>query len=127
MSILERAMEHATRQAGELRPVPVPEWGETIYYRPILTAGDRNAIEKSQTKGTTEAAIQTLIRRARDAEGKPIFSAGDIDKLRNNVDSAVIVRLAGEIINGSDAGVSGLGEPGGLSPPPGGSSSATTF
>jgi hypothetical protein len=54
--------------------VEVPEWGVTLYFTP-LTASERSAIRKGiDPDDDGEMLISGLIRKARDKDGKPVFT-----------------------------------------------------
>lgn len=82
-------------------PIEVPEWDAKIYYKPSTTMHEEaKIIELTQQGKTTEALVQTLIMRARDEDGKPVFTGADKLKLMRGVDPKVILRIV--TLMGSD-------------------------
>jgi hypothetical protein len=82
--------------------VTVPEWvdesGEAvvIYVRPI-TLAERNKIYRYTIANSLDALVETLIQRARDIDGKAMFTYADKSHLRHGVDPNVIERVTIEI------------------------------
>jgi hypothetical protein len=104
MSVLQNATKHfADQLTGELKSVTVPEWQTDVYYKPINSfAIESKIIELTQKGKITEALIETLILKALDANGKPMFNKFDKVTLMNEVDPAVITRVVGQI-NATDS------------------------
>lgn len=79
-------------------PVEVPEWDEKIWWRPSSTmAEESRVIELSQAGKTTEALVVTLIQKAMDKDGKPLFALSDKLKLMRVADPKVILRVITEM------------------------------
>lgn len=94
--LIERATAHFEEvlSGGLKGPIDVPEWDAQIYYKPSTTmAEEAKIIELSQQGKTTEALVQTLIMRARDENGDPVFTGADKLKLMRGVDPKVILRI----------------------------------
>lgn len=98
MSALERAEAHFRAQlAEEPSSIEVPEWGEpgsplVIYWRPVnLQTKDR--IFQKAAQGSLESLVTTLILRARDVDGAPLFREADRLRLMKHVDPDVIARI----------------------------------
>lgn len=103
MSLIDKATAHFEDiLAGGLKgPIDVPEWDAKIYYKPSTTmAEEAKIIELTQSGKTTEALVMTLIMRARDEDGKPVFTAADKLKLMRGVDPKVILKIVTQM--GSD-------------------------
>lgn len=99
MSVLDNAKKHfSDRALGNLKKITVPEWKTDIFYKPVNNfAVESRIIELSQKNKLTEALIETLILKALDAEGKPMFNRLDKIAMMNEVDPAVITRVVGQI------------------------------
>ena len=98
--LIERATAHFEEiLAGGLKgPIEVPEWDAKIYYKPTTTmAEEAKIIELSQQGKTTEALVTTLIMRARDENGDPVFTGADRLKLMRGVDPKIILRIVTEM------------------------------
>lgn len=62
----------------QLRAIPVPEWGLTVYVYP-LTLRQLSIINAE--KDSFSRIARQLIVRAKDAEGAPLFDEEDFEKL----------------------------------------------
>lgn len=103
--LIDKATAHfETVLAQGLRgPIHVPEWDAEVYYKASTTmAEEAKIIELTQQGKTTEALVQTLIMRARDEEGKPLFTGADKLKLMRSVDPKVILSIVTQM--GADDG-----------------------
>lgn len=75
-------------------PVRVDEWDADIYYRGSSTmAQETKVIELSQAGKTTEALVVTLIQKACDQDGEPVFTTADKAALMNRVDPKLILKV----------------------------------
>ena len=95
-TILKNAQEHfKTKLAGGLEKLPVPEWKTDIHYKSSYPfAVESKIIELQQQGKTVEALCETLIQKALTPEGKPMFNRMDRLTMMNEVDPAVILRIA---------------------------------
>jgi hypothetical protein len=96
--ILERAKQHfRTQISGEMKDIKVPEWGCTIYVRP-MNGMQRDAIMKAVAENKLfEAQVETVIARSLDGDGKKMFSPGQKSEFMREVDPKVISRIASEM------------------------------
>ena len=95
-TVLDKAKSHFKEKiGGALKgPIDVPEWECQVWYKPATTfLQESKVIELQQSGKTVEALIQTIINRALDADGKPIFKIVDKHELMRSVDPAVILRV----------------------------------
>ena len=99
MSVMDNAKKHfSDRAEGKLKKIKVKEWKTDIYFKRINSfAVESQVIELTQKGKITEALIETLILKALDAEGKPMFHRLDKIAMMNEVDPAVITRVVGQI------------------------------
>jgi hypothetical protein len=99
MSVLTNAQEHfKSKLSGGLQKVTVPEWKSDIYFKPAYPfAVEQKIIQLQQQGKTVEALVETLIAKALDPEGKPMFSRFDKNALMNDVDPNIIIRVCAEI------------------------------
>ena len=103
-NLIDKATEHFKSVVSQdlKGPIDVPEWETQLYYKPSTTmAQETKVIELTQAGKTTEALILTLIQRACDADGKPVFSIEHKARLMNAVDPKVILRVVNKM--GEDA------------------------
>jgi hypothetical protein len=103
MSVLQKATQHfRTKLDGSLEKVEVPEWETAVYFYPTTPLKDEASILKLQQEGKmVEALVQSLIVKARNADGSKMFAPADKVTLMNEVDPKVIIRIASKI-NGVD-------------------------
>ena len=96
MSVLQNAQEHfKSKLAGGLEKLTVPEWKTDVYYKASYSfAVEQKIIELQQQGKTVEALVETLIQKALDPDGKPLFKKFDKPNLMNEVDPAIILRIA---------------------------------
>ena len=102
--VLDNAKGHfKERLAGGLKKVTVPEWKSDVYFKPAYSFAVEQNIIRLQTEGkTVEALVETLIHKALDPDGKPLFNRFDKPSLMNEVDPNVIIRVCAEINNPID-------------------------
>tara|TARA_R110000803_G_scaffold69884_3_gene132494 strand:- start:184 stop:618 length:435 start_codon:yes stop_codon:yes gene_type:complete len=83
---------------GEMHPVDFPEIGVDCFVRDVITANRRNMILKAQERGVIAMGVEMIINTLKDANDAYIFKAGDNTKLMRDSDSAVLERVAMEIM-----------------------------
>ena len=78
----------------------------TVYWHP-LTIAEREAIQKKSSDDVNDYALQMMIEKALDEDGKKIFQDGDKASLRREVEVSVLEEIQLAMINaGADKGVS---------------------
>ena len=78
----------------------------TVYWHP-LTIAEREAIQKKSSDDVNDYALQMMIEKALDEDGKRIFQDGDKASLRREVEVSVLEEIQLAMINaGADKGVS---------------------
>ena len=99
MSVLDNAKEHFKgKLSGELKKMVVPEWKTDIYFKSSYSfAAEAKIIELQQQGKTVEALVESIITKALDPDGKPVFNKFDRNTLMHEVDPAVLIRVAGEL------------------------------
>ena len=100
MSVIDNAKAHYKQvlSAGLQGPIKVPEWGVDVYYKPSANFSQQaQIIELHQAGKSVEALVMTLILRALDEDGKPLFSKANKAELMKSVDPDIIVRIVDEI------------------------------
>jgi hypothetical protein len=99
MSVLTNATGHfKDKLAGGLRKISVPEWKSDIYVKSAYSFATEQNIIKLQSEGkTVEALVETLIAKAMDPDGKPIFTKADKITLMSEVDPNVIIRVCADM------------------------------
>jgi len=68
-----------------------------------LTAAERDRAKKdARSEDATAFAIQLLVRKAKDDAGAPLFNAGDIPSLRNDIRDSDLQKLMIAVIGVED-------------------------
>ena len=86
---------------GKLSSMDVPEWGENgtplkVYWKSLINFKSQEKIFQLVNAGkTSEAVCQTLIIRALNEEGQPLFQQYELEKLMRFSDPNVIGRIVG--------------------------------
>ncbi|WKW35133.1 tail assembly chaperone [Phage DSL-LC06] len=105
MTILANAQEHfKSKLSGGLQKITVPEWKTDIYFKTAYPFSVEQKIIALQQEGkTVEALVETIILKALDPDGKPLFNKFDKAALMNDVDPNVIISVCGQINNPVDS------------------------
>tara|TARA_R110000796_G_scaffold36696_1_gene93192 strand:- start:374 stop:715 length:342 start_codon:yes stop_codon:yes gene_type:complete len=87
-----------TKISGDMGKVHVAEWEIDIYYKTANTLQEESKlIELAQAGKTVEALVETLITKARTADGSKMFKKADKVTMMNEVDPGVLIRVVGEM------------------------------
>ena len=70
----------------------------TVYWHP-LTIAEREAIQKKSSDDVNDYALQMMIEKALDVDGKRIFQDGDKASLRREVEVTVLEEIQLAMIN----------------------------
>ena len=95
------------RTPDTLVAIPVPAWNTTVYFWPDMTLAERREIfmlakqKGDETILDLEAMAITLIVRARDKEGKRIFTKAERIELMHEYDPGIM----GEIVSAMNLAV----------------------
>jgi hypothetical protein len=102
--VLDKATSHFREKiSGDMKKVHVPEWECDIYFKPTLTLKEQGKLIELASQGKqVEALVESLIVKARNADGTKMFNFADKAALLNEVDPGVIIRVVGEINNAND-------------------------
>tara|TARA_R100001129_G_scaffold102110_1_gene69808 strand:+ start:798 stop:1175 length:378 start_codon:yes stop_codon:yes gene_type:complete len=93
MSVLDQATKHFEAKLGEMQSVKVPEWGTTVYFRPV-TLDEQGVIFGLQNDGkSADAVAMTIILRARNEDGTRMFKKADKFEIMHKVDPDVITKI----------------------------------
>lgn len=82
------------------RKIEVPEWGIEIYTSGVTLAERTRIYANSKGDNDYEILVNILIAKARDANGKPLFTLNDKPTLLQRADSSVLIRVAADIMAG---------------------------
>ncbi|OUU26550.1 MAG: hypothetical protein CBB97_07830 [Candidatus Endolissoclinum sp. TMED37] len=84
----------------KMQKIYIDEWDMDIYFRNTYSFKDEAKVIEYQTAGKpVEALVESLIVKARDKDGKRIFSDADRSTLLNEADPSVITRVCTAISN----------------------------
>jgi len=87
---------------GDLEKYHCEEWGTDIYYKSTYAFKDESKIIELQTSGKiVDALVESIIVKARKADGSKMFHDADRITLLNEADPQVIVKVASAINNAS--------------------------
>jgi len=102
MSVLDNVKKHYKDQiSGSMAKIAVPEWKTDIYYKGTYPFSTESKILELQSQGkTVEALVESLICKALDPDGKPMFVRADRHTLLNEADPKVLLRVCSELNNG---------------------------
>jgi len=83
------------------REIVVPEWGATFYVSAVTLAERQRIYAGSKGENDYEVLAKILITKAQDKDGQKVFTLEDRHWLLQKADSAVLIRVASEIMNGA--------------------------
>jgi len=90
----------AEKLSGGLQKITVPEWKTDIFFKGTYPFAIESKILQLQQQGkTVEALVESLILKALDPEGKPLFNKFDKVTLMNEADPSVLLRVCAELNN----------------------------
>lgn len=103
LSAIQKATKHfQTRIGGDMKKYHVAEWELDVYFRDITTLKqEAKIVELAQQNKTVEALVETIIAKALDKEGKPLFTQFDKPALMNEADPNVVLALS-RVLNGGE-------------------------
>lgn len=102
-SAIQRAQAHfQSRLSSALKMHYVEEWQLEVFYRDITTLKQESqVIELAQSGKSVEALVATIINKALDKDGKPLFQPSDKAALLNEADPTIVLSLS-KVLNGGD-------------------------
>lgn len=78
------------------RPLHIPEWDTTLYFKPLTKAAMDAALPQDDVKRPPSTmGLFLLVESAEDEQGNKVFAKRDIEKLRTKVDLSVLNRIEG--------------------------------
>ena len=79
----------------------------SVYWHPLTIAERESIIKKSGTEDNNDYALQMMIEKALDEDGKRLFQDGDKASLRREVEASILEEIQLEMVNsGADKEVS---------------------
>lgn len=87
-----------------MRSIKVPEWDDLeIFFKESNTLQEESKmIELAQKGKTVEALVETLIIKARNADGSKMFKQADKPTFMMEVDPSIVIRVVGDINSVND-------------------------
>jgi hypothetical protein len=82
-----------------VREIIVPEWGFSVFSTPVTVFERHRIYNGSKGENDYEVLVKILITKAQDKDGKKLFGLEDKAALLQRADSAVLIRVAAEIMN----------------------------
>lgn len=98
--VMQRAKMHFQSKLSNVKVINVPEWGEgnkCDFYSKAINLKERQIIERN-SKDDIELAVEIVIRKLEDNEGKNVFNRADKEDLMRNACPKVIARVAEQIL-----------------------------
>ena len=79
----------------------------SVYWHPLTIAERESIIKKSGTEDNNDYALQMMIEKALDEDGKRLFQDGDKASLRREVEASILEEIQLAMVNsGADKEVS---------------------
>ena len=79
----------------------------SVYWHPLTIAERESIIKKSGTENNNDYALQMMIEKALDEDGKRLFQDGDKASLRREVEALILEEIQLAMVNsGADKEVS---------------------
>jgi hypothetical protein len=91
------------------KTIIVPEWADLEIHASPVTIAERGRIYAGDTKDEHELVCRILLVKAKDKDGKPLFTIADMPALLHHADPGVLVRVASEIMGGKSPDAQELG------------------
>lgn len=99
MSVLDEAKKHfAEKINGDLKKITIHEWKTDVFYKSAHSFAVESKILDLQQQGKiVEALVESIIQKALTIDGERMFTKLDKNTLMNEVDPAVLTRIASAI------------------------------
>ena len=104
-SVLDAGKKHfSVKLQEDLKSLEVPEWKDDegqpvkIYFKSSMRLSQKSILLKHYQNEEYDKAIACqMIFRCRDAEGKPLFTMGQLDQIIDDLDPDVCSRIVTEM------------------------------
>jgi hypothetical protein len=99
---IEKATTHyKSKLSGEMKKLHVSEWDLDIYYRPLTNLRqEAEIVELTKAGKSVEALVVSIINKAMDEDGNPLFQRADRTALMNQADPTVVLTVATQLNGG---------------------------
>lgn len=100
--VIEAARTHFREQLqGNLKKMHVEEWGVDVYYNNKITYKEHSKLIDLYAAGkTSDAILETILIKCKNADGTPMFGLPDRQFLLNEADPDVLLKIVNKINNG---------------------------
>jgi len=104
MRALDR-LKKAVSMKSARRSVELPDGSEFEFWMTPLTLAERTRAQKqAKSDDATDFALQLLVSKAKDENGRPMFNTGEIAELRNELPAKLVEALMLELIGEAEEG-----------------------
>lgn len=101
VSLAANAVAHFATRREELRRIDVPEWDGAVYYRPAMSVREHAAVmahyDAKREVFDAGVFVTSMILRALDADGKPLFTSASRRQIETEFDPDVVTRIVMEM------------------------------
>lgn len=92
-------LKQAVSMSSSMRSVELPDGSSFEFWMTPLTIAERTRAQKqSKTDDATDFALQLLVSKAKDEDGRALFNPGDIAELRHELPASVVEALMLQLI-----------------------------
>ena len=92
-------LKKSVSMSAQRRAVELPDGSEFEFWMTPLTLAERTRAQKqAKSDDATDFALQLLVSKAKNENGMPLFSAGEIAELRNALPASVVEALMLQLI-----------------------------
>ena len=104
MRALDR-LKKAVSMKSARRSVELPDGSDFEFWMTPLTLAERTRAQKqAKSDDATDFALQLLVSKAKDENGRPMFNVGEIAELRNELPAKLVEALMLELIGEAEEG-----------------------
>ena len=92
-------LKKSVSMSAQRRSVTLPDDSEFEFWMTPLTLAERTKAQKqAKSDDATDFALQLLVSKAKDSNGRPLFNVGEIAELRNALPASVVEAMMLELI-----------------------------
>jgi hypothetical protein len=97
-------LKAAVSMKPQRRSVELPNGSEFVYHMTPLTLAERSRAQKqAKSDDATDFALTLLVNKAKDENGQPLFTPGDLAELRNALPASVVEALMLQLLQDPEA------------------------
>ena len=96
-------IKKAVSMSQSRREVELPDGSMFEFWMTPLTLAERQRAQKNaKTDDATDFALQLLVSKAKDENNRPMFHAGELAELRNELPAAVVESVMLKLVEADD-------------------------